>query len=98
MRSRSGFRTGLSESERELQPSDAARLVLASTSPQRRAILAQLGIPFELLTPSYQERPGGDPLVHAAGKARSVDGGGQPVLGVDTIVLCEGHTRIPEPA
>lgn len=91
MRSRSGFRTGLSKSERELQPSDAARLVLASTSPQRRAILAQLGIPFELLTPSYQERPGGDPLVHAAGKARSVDGGGQPVLGVDTIVLCEGQ-------
>ena len=31
---------------------------------------------------------GDDPLEHAAGKARSVDGGGQPVLGVDTVVVC----------
>jgi septum formation protein len=64
-------------------------IVLASTSPQRRAILEQLGVPFELVAPDYEEI-GDDPLEHAAGKARSVDGGGRPVLGVDTIVRCDG--------
>ncbi|HEY4413374.1 MAG TPA: Maf family protein [Gaiellaceae bacterium] len=62
-------------------------LVLASTSPQRRAILEQLGIPFEVVPPDYEEL-GDDPLEHAAGKARSVDGGDRPVLGVDTVVRC----------
>jgi septum formation protein len=66
-------------------------LVLASTSPQRRAILDQLRIPFDAVEPAYEEAPGGDPVEHAAGKARSVDGRGRPVLGVDTIVFCEGE-------
>jgi septum formation protein len=66
-------------------------LVLASTSPQRRAILTQLAIPFDVVAPLYQEEPGGDPLDHAAGKARSIDGGERPVLGVDTVVLCRGE-------
>jgi septum formation protein len=66
-------------------------IVLASTSPQRRAILEQLRIPHEIVAPLYVEEPGGDPVAHAAGKARSVDGGGRPVLGVDTVVVCEGH-------
>jgi septum formation protein len=65
-------------------------LVLASTSPQRHAILEQLRIPFEVVAPVYEEEPGGDPVGHAAGKARSVDGGGRPVLGVDTVVVCDG--------
>jgi septum formation protein len=65
-------------------------IVLASTSPQRRLILEQLRIPFEAVAPDYDEEPGGDPLEHAAGKARSVDGGDRPVLGVDTIVACNG--------
>ena len=68
----------------------SGRIILASTSPQRRAILEQLRIPFEVVAPDYEESPGGDPVEHAAGKARSVDGGGRPVLGVDTIVLCAG--------
>lgn len=68
----------------------APTLLLASTSPQRRAILEQLRIRFEVVVPSYVEEPGGDPIAHAAGKARSVDGGGRPVLGVDTVVVCEG--------
>ena len=68
----------------------APPLVLASTSPQRRAILEQLRIPFEFVAPVYEEEPGGDPVGHAAGKARSVDGGGRPVLGVDTVVVCDG--------
>ncbi len=67
-------------------------LVLASTSPQRRAILTQLAIPFEVVAPPYDETPGGDPVEHAAGKARSVDGGTRPVLGVDTVVACRGET------
>ena len=66
-------------------------IVLASTSPQRRAILEQLRIPFELVEPAYEETPGGDPLEHAAGKARSVDGRQRTVLGVDTIVVCRGE-------
>jgi septum formation protein len=71
-------------------------LVLASTSPQRRAILEQLAIPFDVVAPPFVESPDGDPLEHAAGKARSVDGAGRPVLGVDTIVVCAGR-RIGKP-
>ena len=68
----------------------APPLVLASTSPQRRAILEQLRVPFQVAAPRYEER-GDDPLEHAAGKARSVDGGDRPVLGVDTVVRCGGR-------
>jgi septum formation protein len=68
----------------------SASLVLASTSPQRQAILTQLRIPFEVVTPSFEELPGTGPLERAAGKARSVDGGSRPVLGVDTEVLLDG--------
>jgi septum formation protein len=75
------------------------RLLLASISPQRRAILAQLGIPFDFAAPSYDERddPALDPpelvRAHALGKARSLAGEarGRPVLGVDTVVLLEGE-------
>src|SRR5688572_13974508 len=68
----------------------AAPLLLASVSPQRRAILEQLRVPFDAVTPNYEET-GDDPVEHAAGKARSVDGGDRPVLGVDTIVVCAGR-------
>jgi septum formation protein len=64
-------------------------IVLASTSPQRRAILEQLRIPLRVAPPSYEE-VGDDPLEHAVGKARSVDGGDDPVLGVDTVVVLDG--------
>ena len=66
-------------------------LVLASTSPQRRAILEQLRIPFDVAAPTFDEAPGTSPLERAAGKARSVDGGDRPVLGVDTTVWLEGR-------
>jgi septum formation protein len=72
----------------DLARSPASPLILASTSPQRRAILEQLCIPFEVVPPDFTEQ-GDDPVEHAAGKARSVDGGGRPVLGVDTVVVCE---------
>ena len=70
----------------------APPLILASQSPQRRAILEQLRIPFEVVIPDYEER-GEDPVEHAAGKARSVAGVARerPVLGVDTVVICEGR-------
>ena len=78
-----------------------ARLTLASTSPQRRAILEQLGIPFEVVPPTYVEDD--DALVtdrhkavevvraHALGKARSVHVPGAVTLGVDTTVVLDGQ-------
>jgi septum formation protein len=68
----------------------APPILLASRSPQRRAILEQLRIPFSVVAPDYEEA-GDDPVEHAAGKARSVDGGERPVLGVDTVVVCDGR-------
>jgi septum formation protein len=68
----------------------APPLILASASPQRRAILEQLDIPFTVVPPRYQE-DGDDPVELAAGKARSVDGGERPVLGVDTEVVVDGE-------
>jgi len=77
----------------------APPLLLASTSPQRRAILEQLGLPFVVVPPRYEEHdpPDADPVelvsAHAQGKARSVadEAGGRPVLGVDTTVVCGGR-------
>ena len=67
-------------------------LILASTSPQRRAILEQLRIPFEVVAPAYVEEPGVDPVEHARAKAHSVGPVDErPVLGVDTEVLCDGR-------
>jgi septum formation protein len=76
-----------------------APLLLASTSPQRRAILTQLGIPFDVTSPAYVEHdpPGADAVAlvreHARGKARSVAhlAGERPVLGVDTTVWLGGR-------
>jgi septum formation protein len=76
----------------------APPLLLASTSPQRRAILEQLGIPFDVVAPQYEEHdpPGADPIevarAHARGKALSVASaaGDRPVLGVDTAVVLDG--------
>jgi septum formation protein len=68
----------------------APPILLASSSPQRRAILGQLGLPFDVVAPQYEE-VGDDPVEHAAGKARSVDGGERPVLGVDTVVVLDGE-------
>jgi septum formation protein len=74
-------------------------ILLASTSPQRRAILEQLGIPFDVVTPRYDEPDAerGDAVElvrrHAQEKARSVagEGGERPVLGVDTAVVLGGR-------
>jgi nucleoside triphosphate pyrophosphatase len=70
----------------------APPLLLASTSPRRRQILEQLGIPFDLVAPRYEETEQ-DPAAHALGKARSVldEAGERPVLGCDTEVICDGR-------
>jgi septum formation protein len=68
-------------------------LTLASASPQRRAILAQLGVEFEVVVPDVEELTGGDPratvLENARRKARAVEG--DPVLAADTEVVLDGH-------
>ncbi|HMJ01243.1 MAG TPA: Maf family protein [Gaiellaceae bacterium] len=77
----------------------APPIVLASVSPQRRAILEQLGIPFTVVAPPYEERdsPDADPVElvreHARGKAHSVGLHEEcPVLGVDTAVVVDGRS------
>src|SRR2546423_5819586 len=76
----------------------APPLLLASTSPQRKAILEQLHIPFDVIPPRYEEEwPEVADAVeivrdHACAKARSVadEAGDRPVLGVDTAVVLQG--------
>src|SRR5204863_355277 len=51
---------------------------------------ASFDIPFEAVPPDYEEL-GDDPVEHAAGKARSVDGAGRVVLGVDTDVFLDAR-------
>jgi septum formation protein len=70
---------------------EGERLILASRSPQRRAILEQLGIPFTVRVTDVVEEDTGSPRAVAnenalrkavAGKAAP----GEIVLGVDTLV------------
>jgi septum formation protein len=67
-------------------------LILASRSPQRRAILEQLGVHFKVVPPEVEELTAGEPrelaLENARRKARAVDG--ERVLGVDTEVVLDG--------
>ncbi|OAT85563.1 Maf family protein [Desulfotomaculum copahuensis] len=75
-------------------------IFLASSSPRRRALLEQAGIPFTLLTPRVSEEVDGEPppphqLVErlarrkAAAGARLVDRG--LIIGADTIVVFRGR-------
>ena len=74
-----------------------APLVLASRSPQRRAILEQLGVPFEVAVPAVEELSEGEPpllaLENALRKARAVASArpGATVLGADTVVALDGR-------
>ena len=69
-------------------------LILASRSPQRRAILQQLGVRFEVVVPEVEETEEGDPrglvIENALRKARAVHG--DLVLGVDTTVVVDGRS------
>ncbi len=71
-------------------------LILASSSPQRKAILEQLGVQFRIVVPAVDELESGPPdelvLENAHRKAAAAFAGlgpsesAQPVLGVDTVV------------
>jgi len=67
----------------------APQLILASRSPQRRALLEQLGVDFRVEPADVEELGEGDPreavLENALRKARAVDGA--RVLGADTEVV-----------
>jgi septum formation protein len=81
------------------------RLILASSSPRRREILALLGVPFEVIEPVFDERISSDRPVEdeviefAVGKAQSV-ARRQPdgmVIGSDTMIAVAGE-KIGKPA
>ena len=68
-----------------------SHLILASRSPQRRAILQQLGVDFTVVAPEVEELAEGEPhelvRVNASRKAGAV--AGDRVLGVDTTVVID---------
>ncbi|MCX5724257.1 MAG: Maf family protein [Nitrospirae bacterium] len=81
------------------------QLILASTSPRRRELLALLGVPFDVRDPSFEERlePGRSAIEQvqdfAQGKARSV-AQQEPkavVLGSDTVIELD-HEVLGKPA
>jgi septum formation protein len=80
---------------------EATQLTLASRSPQRRAILEQIGVSFEVRATDVDELAAGPPeevaLENAYRKAAAVGPGAAPVLGVDTIVSV-GATIYGKPA
>lgn len=81
------------------------RLILASTSPRRREILALLGIPFEVVAPPFEEivspaRPVAEEVLDfAVGKATSVAAQhlDSIVIGSDTMILLD-EEKIGKPA
>jgi septum formation protein len=72
-------------------------LVLASRSPQRRAILLQLGIAFEVVDVDVDEISSGNAIEvarhNALSKARAgaEQRPGETILGVDTVVALDGE-------
>ena len=80
------------------------KLILASTSPRRREILALLGLPFEVIAPGFDEPASSDRPVEeevldfALGKAESVarENRKSIVIGSDTMILI-GEKKIGKP-
>ena len=76
--------------------SGSAPLILASTSPYRKELLARLGLPFTCVTPDFAEAlPGSMPPIdlvrhNTLGKARSVavQHPEAAVIGSDQIAVC----------
>jgi septum formation protein len=69
-------------------------VILSSRSPQRRAILEQLGVSFRVEAPEVEELTKGDPRAlvreNALRKARAVTAA-ERVLGADTAVVLDGR-------
>ena len=78
---------------------DIVELVLASTSPYRRALLERLGLPFSIANPEVPEerRAGEAPEAMAErlaeAKARAVANRhpGSLIIGSDQVAVCEGE-------
>jgi len=75
-------------------PGPAPRLILASRSPQRRAILDSLGVPFEVRPVDVTEEDDGAPVAVASENAlrkavAARAAAGEVVLGVDTLVALD---------
>jgi len=71
-------------------------LILASRSPQRRAILDQLNIPYEAVPVDVDELSSGSPVETARANALAKDAGAlkrpaRTILGVDTLVALDGE-------
>jgi septum formation protein len=70
-------------------------VILASGSPQRRAILEQLGVEFRVEAPDVEELAQGDPRhvvrENALRKARAIAAPNERVLGSDTAVVLDGR-------
>ena len=68
-------------------------LTLASASPQRRAILAQVGIPFTVRAADVEEATAGEPAEVAEGNARRKAAAvpSPLTLGADTVVAVDGE-------
>jgi septum formation protein len=68
-------------------------LVLASSSPQRRTILEQLGVAFTVTPADVEEYAAGEPHavteLNALRKAKAVASAGTVTLGVDTVVALD---------
>ena len=84
----------------ELRAALVQPLVLASASPRRSALLAQVGIDFEVVVSAVDEDGDADAdpralaLCHAREKALDVAGRvpGRVVLGADTVVVLGERT------
>lgn len=80
-----------------MAPQQPKPLILASRSPQRRAILKQLNIAFEVLHVDVEELTQGDPAGVARTNAlRKATAGARlrpddTILGVDTVVALDGE-------
>jgi septum formation protein len=73
----------------------AEGLILASSSPRRRAILEQLGVGFRVVAPEVEELTEGEPrelvVENALLKLRAVPG--ERVLAADSMVVWDGHAH-----
>ena len=73
----------------------AEGLILASSSPRRRAILEQLGVDFSVVAPDVEELTEGEPselvVENALLKLRAVPG--ERVLAADSMVVWEGRAH-----
>jgi septum formation protein len=75
--------------------SSPRQLILASSSPRRRAILEQLGVEFRVEAPEVEELSDGDPrqlvVKNALLKLRAVRG--ERVLAADSMVVWDGRAH-----